>query len=65
MDCGKKKVVKKHGGSCGGVWFFGFIGAAIYYLQGATTFVSVVVGLFKALVWPAFLVYNLMQSFGI
>lgn len=62
MDCGKTKVIKKHtGGSCGGVWFFGFIGAAVYFLQDAATFGVVVVGLLKAIVWPAFVIYNLLN----
>ena len=38
----------------------GFIGAAIYYLQNATTFWLGLVGIVKALFWPAFLVYKLL-----
>jgi hypothetical protein len=53
------KMKYKHHG-CGGVYFLGFIGAAVYYIQQSTTFWQGVVGLLKALVWPAFLVYQLL-----
>ena len=47
--------------SCGGgLYFFGFIGAAIYYIQGATSFWMGVLGVLKAFVWPAFLIYKLL-----
>ena len=43
------------------VYGLGFIGAAIYFISNATTFWLGVVGFFKALVWPAFLVYYAFQ----
>lgn len=43
------------------VYGFGFIGAAIYYLSHATSFLAGVVGFLKALVWPAFLVYHALE----
>jgi hypothetical protein len=50
-----------HCGACGGgVYFLGFIGSAVFYLQQSTTFWTGVVGLLKAAVWPAFLVYKLL-----
>jgi hypothetical protein len=39
------------------VYGLGFIGAAIYFISHAATFLAGVVGILKALVWPAFLVY--------
>lgn len=45
---------------CGGCFYLlGFLGALIYYLQSATGFWNGVLGLLKALVWPAMLVYKL------
>lgn len=44
----------------GGVYGLGFIGAAVYYIQQATGFWSGVLGVLKAIVWPAFLVYHLL-----
>jgi hypothetical protein len=36
------------------------LGAAVYYLQNATGFGDGLLGLLKALFWPAFLVYHLL-----
>lgn len=49
------------GGGSGAVYGVGFIGALIYYLQHANTFWIGVVGILKAIVWPAFLVYDLLK----
>ena len=48
-------------GQCGGcAYFLGFIGAAVYYISAATGFWMGVLGVLKALVWPAFLVFKLL-----
>jgi hypothetical protein len=54
---------RNHGGSgiAGAAYFMGFIGAAVYYIQGSASFWMGVLGSLKALVWPGFLVYNLLQ----
>jgi hypothetical protein len=44
------------------VYGLGFIGAAIYYISTATTFWVGVLGFLKALVWPAFLVYEALKA---
>lgn len=49
-----------NGGVGGGIYGLAFIGALIYYIQQATTFWMEVVGFFKALVWPALLIYHLL-----
>ncbi len=49
------------GGLVGGVYGLGFIGAAIYFIQHAHSFLQGVVGLLEALVWPAILVYKLLE----
>lgn len=51
-------------GSGGCAYGLGFLGAAIYYISTATSFWAGVLGFFKALVWPAFLVFELMKSLG-
>lgn len=43
------------------VYGLGIIGAAIFYIGKATTFWTGVVGLLKAVVWPAFLVYEALK----
>ena len=49
----------------GAVYGLGLIGAAIFYLTKATGFWMGVVGLLKALVWPAFFVYEAFRHFSI
>lgn len=44
----------------GAIYGLGFIGAAVYYIQHSEAFWAGVVGLLKAIVWPAFLVYKLL-----
>jgi hypothetical protein len=52
------------GGPAGGgnaVYGLGLIGALVYYIQAADGFWAGVLGILKALVWPAFLVYDLLK----
>lgn len=56
----KTKIITTSGGA-GPIYFLGFIGAVIYYFQQAETFWLIVLGLLKALVWPAFLVHRLLD----
>ncbi|MFW6139063.1 MAG: hypothetical protein ACOC7U_07815 [Spirochaetota bacterium] len=48
-------------GVAGAVYFMGFIAAAVFYIQSAVSFGTGVLGFLKALVWPALLVYNLLE----
>jgi len=57
MKC--KKMHK--GGTSGAIYGLGLIGAAIYYIQHATTFWMGVLGVLKAIVWPAMLVYKALE----
>jgi hypothetical protein len=50
--------------SGGAVYGLGFIGAAIYYISISTGFWMGVLGFLKALVWPAFLVYEALKVLG-
>lgn len=58
INKGREKKDKLCGG---GIYFFGFIGAVVYYIQNATSFWMGVLGILKAIVWPAFLVYELLK----
>ena len=49
----------------GGLYGIGFIGALVYYISTATGFWIGVLGVLKAMVWPAFLVYGLLKFLGI
>jgi len=57
-----KKQEKKRGWNKMGdaVYGLGFIGAAIYYIQHATSFGDGLFGVIKALVWPALVVFKLL-----
>lgn len=51
------KKTTAESGSAGAVYWLGVIGAMVWFLSHATGFWNGVVGFFKALVWPAILVY--------
>lgn len=55
------KVVQKNMGSGGAVYGLGFIGALVYFIQHANSFWEGILGILKAIVWPAFLVYSLLD----
>ena len=54
---------QKHA-SGGAVYGLGFIGAAIYFISTSTGFWMGVLGFLKAIVWPAFLVYEALKYLG-
>jgi hypothetical protein len=47
--------------TCGGVYGLAFIGAAVYFIQHSASFWEGVLGLLKALIWPAVLMYKLLE----
>ncbi len=54
--------MKKNGaGVSVSVYGLAFIGAAVYFIQHATTFGAGVLGVLKAMVWPAVLIYKLFE----
>lgn len=58
----KTKVIHHHHrGAADAVYGLGFIGAAVYFIGQAATFWLGVLGFLKALVWPAFLIYELLK----
>ncbi|MCL5795220.1 MAG: hypothetical protein M1338_02590 [Patescibacteria group bacterium] len=48
-----------HGAMGGCFYFLTFIGVAVYYVQQSTTFWMGVLGVLKAIVWPAILIYKI------
>ena len=62
-----KKEVNCRASNCGSgsaIYGLGIIGAVVYYISHATSFWMGVLGFFKALVWPAFLIYELLKYLG-
>ena len=48
-------------GSTNAVYGLGLIGAWVYYISSATTLVDGLIGFLKGIVWPAFMVYDLLK----
>ena len=58
-DC---KTEFKPKSPCGdGAYFLGIIGAAVYFIQTSTGFWAGALGILKAIVWPAFLIFELFK----
>ncbi len=55
-----RKVIYRNGASAS-VYGLGFLGALVYYIGHATTFWLGVLGFFKAIFWPAMLVYEMLK----
>ena len=53
------------GGGCSAVYGLGLLGALWYFISNSTSFWNGVVGILKALVWPAFLVHGLLGMLGL
>jgi len=67
LACGTSKLMAKDhygGGPAGAVYGLGFIGALIYFVTHTAGFWMIVLGVLKAIVWPAILVYELFRFIG-
>ena len=51
----------RNAGAGNAVYGLGLIGALVFYLRAADGFWTGVLGVLKAIVWPAFLVYDLLH----
>lgn len=63
-SCKMPKHYKKNTAQCpsnGMVYGLGVIGAALFFIGKATSFWVGVLGLLKAIVWPAYLVYEALN----
>jgi len=65
--CDPKEFFKKHhhghchkGGSSSPIYCMSVIGALFYFLQNATTFGMVMIGIGKSIFWPAILMFKLL-----
>lgn len=47
-------------GTSGAIYGLGFIGAVVYFIQHSATFGAGVIGVLKAIVWPAIVVYKVL-----
>lgn len=61
----KKTVYKNvHAGS-GAFYGIGLLGALVYFIEQANNFPQALLGIVKAILWPAFVVYKLLFFLGI
>jgi len=60
----KARKGMRDNGMFGGIYGMAFIGAAVYYIGHAATFWGGVLGFFKALFWPAFVMYKVLEMMG-
>ena len=51
-------------GAFGGVYGLAFVGVAVYYIQQSDGFLMALVGVLKAIVWPALLIYKVFTMLG-
>jgi hypothetical protein len=64
-DKERKMRTNRRAGGGDVVYGLGLIGALVYYIQYAHGFWGVILGILKALVWPAFLVYHLLKFLAV
>ena len=60
----KDKEYKTGAGTGDDLYFLGLIGAVVYYIGASSSFWDGVLGILKAIVWPAFLVHGLLGLIG-
>ena len=49
-------------GPQGFAMFAAFIGAAVYFVQHSDAFGGFILAILKAIVWPAFLLYHVLET---
>lgn len=54
--------IDKKDGPRGFVFFMAFVGAAVYFVNQVDGFWNIILAVLKAAVWPAILIYNLLQT---
>lgn len=57
----KTKVIRQTTGASEAVYGLGMIGAWVYYISHATTFLIGLLGVVKGIFWPAFLVFEALK----
>ena len=57
----KRRIKMEHSGMWGSIYGMAFLGGVIYYLQHATSFWGGVLGVIKAIFWPAVVIYKVLE----
>lgn len=56
-----KEQMKKAGNQGSVLYGMGFIGALVYFISHALSFWGGVLGVIKAVFWPAFVIYKVLE----
>ncbi|MBD3247504.1 hypothetical protein GF378_02695 [Candidatus Pacearchaeota archaeon] len=64
FSVGPNKVICSEHKGPGAFYGLGFLGAVIYYISTATGFWNGVLGVLKAIVWPAMLIFEVLKFIG-
>jgi hypothetical protein len=59
-DRDRRRSANRYGGTGNAVYGLGLIGALVYYIGHADSFWIGVLGVLKAIIWPVFVVYELL-----
>jgi len=59
-----KQKFQKCSPTSGCAYGLGFVGGAVYFISNATGFWLGALGFLKAIVWPAFMVYEVFMYLG-
>jgi hypothetical protein len=57
------KIINQHG-PLGFIFFVAFVGAVVYFVQQSEGFWGFILAILKAIVWPAFVIYHVLQLLG-
>lgn len=60
--CGRENIRNDHhgDGKSNPIYGLGVVGALFYFLKGATTFSTIMMGIGKSIFWPAILMFKLL-----
>jgi hypothetical protein len=62
---GDNRVKVVQSGSWGFFWLLAYIGAAIYFVSNSDgSFWGVIRGLLQAVVWPAYVIFHVLETLG-
>lgn len=52
--------MKNNAGS-GAIYGLGMLGALVYFMSHATSFLGVIIGIFEAIFWPGVVLYKVLE----
>lgn len=60
-----KEAINTGGGPLGYVFFMAWIGALVYFVQNSEGFWGFIVAVLQSLVWPAFVLYEVLKLLAV